>query len=117
MPFTLTDYYNVACGWFLTGTCASKTAYMGIYTVDGTAVWLSGAFTTASDQPNKVTTGGLPMMLPPGSYYLGLSFTTTTTTGVFSRTARAGLPRLSRDAATGHGRPASSQRNLRRGYY
>jgi hypothetical protein len=95
MPFTLTDYYTVQAAWFLTGTCAAKTAYMGIYTVDGRAVWLSSAFTTASDTINIVTTGGLPILLPPGSYYLALSFTSTTTTGVFCVSgSRVGRVRL-----------------------
>jgi hypothetical protein len=95
LPFTLNDYYTVRAAWFAAGTCAAKTAYMGIYTVDGRAVWLSGAFTTASDQPNIITTGGLPIILPPGSYYLALSFTSTTTTSVFLRgVTRAGQARL-----------------------
>jgi hypothetical protein len=93
--FFLSDYYTVKAGWFLTGTCAAKTAYMGIYTVDGTAIWLSGAFTTSSGTINIVTTGGLPIVLPPGSYYLALSFTTTTSTGVFRWTlGRLGMGRL-----------------------
>jgi hypothetical protein len=95
MPLQLSSYYNLKSMFLFIGATNTGNGDIGIYSADGTRLWSHGGAALGTANTLDIRTLGTPMLLPPGSYYIGVALSSASGT-LFHRSnyGRAGMIRL-----------------------
>lgn len=78
VPLRLPFPYNVRRLFWGNGTTVGGNASIGIYTSDGGQIYGSASTVTSGASALQYVTPATDILLPPGNYYIGISFSGTT---------------------------------------
>lgn len=77
IPLTLDHPYPLTHLWWVNGTSVGGTVEVGIYSADGTLIHSESVTTAGASQVQSVALA-TPKLLPPGGYYLAITYSAAT---------------------------------------